>query len=332
MPEYKKRKLSFDEQIAYMRDNKNIGFSIIGVKAAREFLSNHNYYFRVKSYAKNYEQYVDSVNGKKGKYIELEFAYLKELSILDMHFKNIAHKMLGAIEHFSKIQLLRDFEDDEGDGYYIVKEFFRIHENTQILAKVIRNQNGYSGGLIRKCCPIIPVTVDNQNFALWNIIEVLSFGELISFYTFYSSRYSKTNRDVKHIVNILWSARMLRNAIAHDNCLLNSLKDGYSNKKFRSNKKLNSFIQKRVPSISATTRKQRLANPVVHDFAATIHLFNEIVSSKEIRKERMLELQSFLSDRCLLHSKYFEKNTILVSTYNFFNNLVEYYSDYQEAL
>lgn len=125
---------------------------------------------------------------------------------------------------------------------------------------------------------------------------------------------------------------MLRNAIAHDNCLLNSLKDGYSNKKFRSNKKLNSFIQKRVPSISATTRKQRLANPVVHDFAATIHLFNEIVSSKEIRKERMLELQSFLSDRCLLHSKYFEKNTILVSTYNFFNNLVEYYSDYQEAL
>ena len=60
--EHKKRKLKFEEQIAHMRDQKGIGFSIINEEEAMDFLSYHNYYFRIKAYAKNYEQYSDEDN------------------------------------------------------------------------------------------------------------------------------------------------------------------------------------------------------------------------------------------------------------------------------
>ena len=328
MIEHKKRKLKFEEQIAHMRDQKDIGFSIVNEKDALDFLSNHNYYFRIKAYAKNYEQYSDKDNERRGKYIDLEFAYLKELSILDMHFKNIAHKILAAIEHFSKIQMLKDFENDNEDGYQIVKDFFQTHESREasIFRRTIRNKKGYCGDLIRKCCPIRPESIENQKFALWNIVEVLSFGDLIHLLTFYYARNANERKDIQHITNLLWSARMLRNAIAHDNCLLNSLKDGYSNAHFRRNKQLNTYIQKRILSISSYTRKQRLSNPVVHDFIATLHLFNEIVTSKEVKKERMDELYRFINVRCLSHKEYFEKNNMISSTYNFIRDIVEYYA------
>jgi hypothetical protein len=326
--EPKKQKLSFNEQIAHMRDQKGIGFSIINEKDALAFLLNHNYYFRIKAFAKNYEHYSDEDNERRGKYIDLEFAYLKELSILDMHFKNITHKILAAIEHFSKIQMLKDFEENNEDGYQIVRDFFQFHEshNNHVFSRVIQHRKGYCGDLIRKCCPLRPESIENQRFALWNIIEVLSFGDLILLFTFYYERNTNDEKDIQHITNLLWSARMLRNAIAHDNCLLNSLKNGYSNDNFKRNKQLNTFIQKRISTISNQTRKQRLSNPVVHDFIATLHLFNEIVTSKEIKKERMDELLTFIHKRCLSHKEYFEKNTVITSTYNFIRNLVDYYA------
>lgn len=328
MIENKKRKLQFTEQIAHMRDQKGISFSIVNEEDALDFLSNHNYYFRIKAYAKNYEHYSDEDNERKGKYIDLEFAYLKELSILDMHFKNIAHKILAAIEHFSKIHMLKDFENDSEDGYQIVKDFFQAHEScdASLFRRTIRNKKGYCGDLIRKCCQIHPESIENQRFALWNIVEVLSFGDLIHLYTFYYERNTNRRMETQHITNLLWSARMLRNAIAHDNCLLNSLKNGYSNAQFNWNKLLNTFIQKHIPSISSKTRKKRLSNPVVHDFVATLHLFNEIVLSKEVKKERMDELHNFIHIRCLSHKEYFEKNTIISSTYSFIRDIVDYYA------
>ncbi len=322
----KKHKLSFNERIEHMHNTKGIAFSIVNKTDAHVFLSNHNYYFRVKSYAKNHEHYSDENSEQRGKYIDLEFAYLKELSILDMHFKNITHKILTAIEHYTKIFLLKSFEEDNEDGYKIVKDFFNHYKshNNHILSRIVQNKNGYCGDLIRKCCPTSPVTISNQKFALWNVIEVLSFGDLIKLFSFYVKNNSNHSKNTLHITNLLWSARMLRNAITHDNCLLNSLKDGYSNDNFTKNKQLNTFIQRQVPAISTQTRKQQLSNPVIHDFVATLYLFNEIVTSEEVKRARMEELGSFIYKRCLLHKGYFGQNTIIISNYCFIKNFVDF--------
>ncbi|MBQ3420249.1 MAG: Abi family protein, partial [Romboutsia sp.] len=62
-----KNKLSIKEQISHMKNVQGIKFNIVNESEAEEFLKNNNYYFKVKSYAKNYNKYDRGIN--KGKYI-----------------------------------------------------------------------------------------------------------------------------------------------------------------------------------------------------------------------------------------------------------------------
>jgi hypothetical protein len=72
----RKEKLSIDEQIQHMEES-GIGFTIVDKESAKEFLRSNTYYFKLKAYAKNYDKYQFGEN--KDKYINLEFAYLKDL-------------------------------------------------------------------------------------------------------------------------------------------------------------------------------------------------------------------------------------------------------------
>lgn len=49
---------------------------------AKKFLQYNNYYFKLKSYARNY-----NMNSQTKKYFNLDFAYLVELSKLDMYIR-----------------------------------------------------------------------------------------------------------------------------------------------------------------------------------------------------------------------------------------------------
>ncbi len=124
----RKPKLSVDEQINYMKDIKGIEFNIVDESTAKQFLLNNNYYFKTKAYAKNYNKYLSGKN--LGKYINLEFAYLQELSTMDMYLRKIIIRMALDIEHFLKTQMLRDFvENDEEDGYTVVADFLSKNPN-----------------------------------------------------------------------------------------------------------------------------------------------------------------------------------------------------------
>jgi hypothetical protein len=69
----RKRKLTIDEQIDYMKNKSGIKFNIVSEEEAKNFLTKNTYYFKIKAYAKNYEKYQEGENA--GKYINLEFAY-----------------------------------------------------------------------------------------------------------------------------------------------------------------------------------------------------------------------------------------------------------------
>ena len=137
----RKEKLSIEEQIIYMRDESGIEFNIVDEDKAKEFLKYNNYYFKIKSYAKNYDKYIKGKN--TGKYINLEFAYLLEMSKIDMYFRRFILRMTLDIEHLLKTQLLRDFsENKEEDGYNIIKNYFlNIHVLNRILFLKKRTQH-----------------------------------------------------------------------------------------------------------------------------------------------------------------------------------------------
>ncbi|MFZ3172990.1 MAG: Abi family protein [Carboxydocellales bacterium] len=247
-----KAKLSIGDQINYMKDTNGIKFNIVDEEKAKAFLVNNNYYFKLKSYAKNYDKYVTGANS--GKYINLEFVYLQELSTIDMYLRKFIIKMTLDIEHFLKTQLLRDFVDnDKEDGYAFVKEFLQEYHIVE------RNINDKSKHSI--CSDL--VLKYKVNFAIWNIVEVLSFGDFIKLYEMYYKKYKTAGS----INNYLWSVKFLRNAAAHNNCLINSLKKPYSNR-IKLNKENNTFVSK-IPGITAAIRKKKMANPIVHDFQRT---------------------------------------------------------------
>lgn len=117
----KRKKLTVAEQIADMRQ-KGITFHYIEEHEAARFLKYNNYYFKLKSYGKNYDKY--NSTEKKGQYINLDFSYLQELSTLDMYLRKAIIAMALDIEHALKTQLLYDLStNDAEDGYSIVEKY-----------------------------------------------------------------------------------------------------------------------------------------------------------------------------------------------------------------
>ena len=58
-----------------------IQFNILDEESTKLYLKNDNYYFKIMMFKDNY------VKSNNGKYRDLEFTYLKELSIIDMHLR-----------------------------------------------------------------------------------------------------------------------------------------------------------------------------------------------------------------------------------------------------
>ena len=303
----RKAKLSIDEQIEHMKTQKGILFNIVNEDDAKKFLSNHNYYFRIKAYAKNYDKYINGPN--QGKYIKLEFAYLQELSTLDMYFRKLVLKMTIDIEHFLKTQLLRDLASNEKeDGYDIVQEY--LANNSKFLVSVDKMKNGLCRDLINKY---------RDDFALWNIIEVMSFGDFMNLYKLYYTKYPSKN----DMSLFLWSVRSLRNAAAHNNCLLNGLKRSEGVKI-----KPNLVVLNRVSKISGIGRESRKAKmtiPVIHDFVVTLHLFNQVISSEKVKIVSMKELKELVDGRFSKNGRYFWRNVNIRSSYDFLKKVVDDY-------
>lgn len=98
-----KKKLSFDDQINDLKA-KNVKFELYSEEEAKKYLQYNNYYFKLKSYARNYTKY--SKIDMKDKYINLDFAYLVELSSLDMYLRRLIVGLCLDIEHVLKTRFI----------------------------------------------------------------------------------------------------------------------------------------------------------------------------------------------------------------------------------
>ena len=128
-----KPKQTASQLVAKMKNEKGILFEYTSEKDAEIYLSDVNNYLRTAAYRKNYQKYTKG--NKRGKYIGLDFAYLQELSTIDMHFRFVVSKMCLNIEHDLKVKMLKDIEGDSStDGYDIVKEF--LCQNIYIIGKL----------------------------------------------------------------------------------------------------------------------------------------------------------------------------------------------------
>lgn len=179
----KKQPLSIDELIQHMND-KGITFHIVSEEAAKNFLENHNYYFKLAAYRGNYTKYPQGY--KKGQYQHLEFAYLQELSTIDMHLRYVLLSMCLDIEHQLKLMLLNDIEKSPNEnGYSLINT---IDPHKLMRAKFLKQSpSSYAHDLIEKHRSLL-------DFPIWAVCEIISFGELITLYRQYLTLFSHRMR------------------------------------------------------------------------------------------------------------------------------------------
>lgn len=303
-------KLSIEKQIEHLAEEHGVLFNIKGKSAAMDFLSNNNYYHKIKSYANNYSIYTDSSHPLYGKYSDLDFEYLVELSVIDMHLRRIIMEMSLDIEHFLKVQLINDITINcDEDAYNIVDKFFEniSEEKRREISFKLNNYycNRYNQHDLRK----LPA---------WELVEVLSFGDFVTFYELYYSLYPSK----KSLKNNLKPVQWLRNAAAHNNCIINDLTVP-SKTIFKINKRVNTFVSQ-IDGISAKAREKKLSNRSIHDFVVMLYVFNRVVSSEKVKQYSMLKLQEFVNGRMVYHKDYFVKNALLQSNYVFLKKVVDY--------
>ena len=294
--------MNSEELVQHMK-RKGIKFNIVSEKDAKQFLENNNYYMKLASYRDNYDKVAGGV--RKGEYKNLEFAYLQELSKIDMYLRHLILKMILDIEHNLKVKLLNNVErNDQEDGYEIVKYFIRRKPKTlEIIEK--HKSSGYVRALVDKYHPYYPV---------WVFVEVISFGDLAYLLNLYNEKYS-----VQIINNRLMnSVRDIRNAAAHSNCLINKLKPGNN----RPVQEIDVWVSS-IQGISKNTKHKKLSNGFIYDFTVLLYVYNELIPPGLMRERRYAELKELFNVRMPKNRDYFLENTLIKSTYDFIEKIVD---------
>lgn len=276
-----KPKLTISEQVEKLK-RKGVRFIDADEEYAKSFLTNNTFYYKLTSYRKNFEK-----EKEKEKYKDLDFAYLVDLSIIDMHISNEALKICSCIEHALKTQLLRDFDLSSEDGYNIINEFI-VHATG---AKY----------------PMQPYRADQlQNKSIWQIAEDVTLGELFKLCDFFYYRHTRGSANYRKIKDLSSCIIKLRNSVSHNSCLINDLNIRQLNQPTREVIDylfLNCFNRK----IKKEYIKGILTNKFIHSFIGSLLALTFISNSKKIKYHRYKDLL-LLNKRVQKNKCYYKNN------------------------
>ena len=301
----RKPMLPVDQLILHMQ-SKNITFSVMDVDDVKAYLDKNNNYFKLSSYRKNFSKYTSGE--RAGQYEELDFAYLIELARIDVQLRKVILGMCLDIEHFLKVKLIKGIEDDtDQDGYTIVKRFLKSSSGQHIVDSIEQKKNNpYCGDLISAYQSDMPV---------WAFVEVISFGNLLKFAEFVTKN-TTWSLPVDYIA--LDKVRQLRNAAAHNNCIINDLHAKATSRTPPS------YITRFVShcGVSKNVRAKKMSNPRFAQIVYMLYVYDSLVQSDNSRKQSLSMIKKLVNVRMKEHKDYFKRNTVITSTYEAFSKIV----------
>ena len=316
-----KPKMTAEKLVDMLHDEKGVTFSNMDISQAIIYLSTTNNYLRTASYRKNYLKHKSG--SQSGKYIDLDFAYLAELSTLDMHLRSLLLKMSIALEHALKVYLLSVFEKQPlEDGYSIVTEYLGL--NPKVIQSIeSKIDTIFTGGLIDKYFDLCYVCDPNStqtriktiDCPIWVFVELLSFGELLSFYDYCAKKYSLPLPEW----NVLNPVRSLRNACAHNNCILFCLAPDCD--KTQPPSAISQFVAK-MNNIGVEERKKKLSCRPLFEITCLMYMYSKVISPNVFRNG-ITELRDFTTNRLVKHMDYFEGNQLLSTSIKYLQKLVD---------
>lgn len=299
--------MNISEMVPYLKQ-KNIKFNLISEGDAKTYLKYNNNYYNVTAYKNNFQKYPSPAGKYEGLYQDLDFAYLKDMAIIDHRIRLLLFKMIIDIEHYLKIKILNTIEEIEDEnGYRIVNLYLEKDFNDEKFPKRVHNSifkkvgNEYYQKIFSKYD--VDKDKELENIPIWEFLEIITLGELVNFYDFYTKEYNLVdeNKDVYILRDIV----KLRNAVAHNTCVLSEL-----NKKdnaYPASYKIVQYLKD--CNIGKVTRNNKLSNSRIRQITYTLYMFNEIVTSD--------------GNRIILHKEYYNNNELLKSIYSYFKNIIE---------
>ena len=199
---------------------ENIKFKEISEKEAEYYLTNYGNYHLIKSYKENFERYYIEfifIN----KYVDLDFAYLKDLFEIDYEVRVILFKIIINIEHNLKMKLLNIIENQKKDIYKVINKYLKRDFNDEkrlhnSIYRILGKEN-YKNFIVK-----YNIKENNliQNIPIWELLEIITFGELVKLYDFILKEYNIREKVIK--VDILRDIVKLRNSVRHNNLVLSN--------------------------------------------------------------------------------------------------------------
>ena len=252
----------------------------------------------------------------------MDFAYLKDLAIIDHRSRLVLFKMIIDIEHYLKIRILNLIENiDAEDGYRIVNMYLEKDFNDEKFPKKVHKsiRNKVTNEYYQKIFTKYDLDGDTkiENIPIWEFLEIITFGELVNFYEFFAKEYELKN-EIKNVF-ILREIVKLRNAVAHNSCVLCDLDKKDNN--FAPDYKIVNYLNN--CEIRKETRDNKLSNSRIRQITYTLYMFNEIVTSTGIKTNVTKDVNDLFYERIILHKEYYNNNELLKSIYAYFDKIIK---------
>ena len=256
----KSPKLTVPEIINYCKNSLGITFNLMDEEKAKLFLERNNFFFRLKQYCSTCTEQT-----KSGKYIGLDFGHLVELSTIDMFLRKLLLKMTIDLEHYLKVKLVNTSQNNPtDDGYEVVQKFLESHLKIKDNISQINRITGYGENSFDKYV---------ESPAVWNFVEMVNFADFISFYAFYYDYMQLKCEYTKHFESV----RRIRNACAHNVCMLSSFRAVQG---FKPDLETNFELLGGNIGIGNGTISSCMKVPLLNDFAVMLSVYTKLISSQ----------------------------------------------------
>ena len=118
------------------------------------------------------------------------------------------------------------------------------------------------------------------------------------------------------------TVRDIRNASAHNNCLINKLFEPL-NPGHQIDSTISNYVKKTVPGISKTTRAKNLSYRVVYNFVTLLYVYDSVIPDGKVKLKRHSEIKDLFNNRMCRNKSFFSSHTKIKGVYNFLQKIVD---------
>lgn len=306
----RKPKLTVEEQIEHLK-SKGVTFDLCGEDEAMRILSEQDHYFRLAAYRVLFPKRVGGAHDDE--YAGLDFGHLVDLAGIDQELRGFLLPLTLDVESAAKTKLVGKITEDRNeDGYSIFADYL-AHLNhadrNRRKGEISRLTNdAYLGPLVAR----YPI----DEMPAWVFLELSSFGAFADFYLFCAERWGDSSMRREHY--LLRCSNSLRNAAAHSSAIINGFSAIAPESPIRTPNEVASALE--AAGINKRSRRSKMRNTRIQQIVVLTFSHSHFVHSSN--RESAISRLSLFENRVAEHGCWYEKNTVLASSFAFLDRAI----------